>query len=95
MRGKLCVLVLFASLASAQTVEAPKISDAAHARIRDIQWQEEALKNRYAQLDQALAAEVDFAYKEANLKREDYTFDLTTLTFARIAKPAPQPAKKP
>jgi predicted nucleic acid-binding Zn-ribbon protein len=103
-----CVLLVFcASLASAQTTE-PKLSDAAHAKIRDIQLQQKALENQYLQMQQQLvnlekqfnglttqlSAETDAAYKEAKVTREDWTLDMNTLAFAKVEKPKPE-EKKP
>jgi hypothetical protein len=51
-----CVLlVFFASLASAQTTD-PKLSDAAHAKIRDLQLQQKDVQVQYLQMQQQLAS---------------------------------------
>jgi hypothetical protein len=111
MRGRLCVLILFASLASAQTTD-PKLSDAAHAKIRDLQLQQKTIENQYLQLQQQLVnlekqfnglteqlkSETDSAYKEAGVKREEWTLDMTTLKFAKAEKKPEEKkaeAKKP
>jgi len=96
-----CILLVFcASLASAQTTE-PKLSDAAHAKIRDLQLQQKTIENQYLQMQQQLAnlekqfngitgqltAETDAAFKESHVTREEYTLDLATLKFAKVEKP--------
>lgn len=94
-----CILILFASLASAQTTE-PKLSDAAHAKLRDIQLQQKTLEAQYMQIQQQITAmqaqfnslsdqlksETDAAYKEAGVTREEWTLDLVTLKFAKAEK---------
>lgn len=105
-----CGVLLFASLASAQTTD-PKLSDAAHAKIRDLQLQQKTIENQYLQLQQQivnlekqfnglatqLGEATDAAYKEAHVTREEYTLDLATLKFAKVAKPEEKKsdAKKP
>jgi hypothetical protein len=93
------VLLLFASLAGAETTD-PKLSDATHAKIRDIQLQQKTLENQYMQLQQQLVniqnqfnglndqlkAETEAAYKEAGVKHEEWTLDLTTLKFTKVEK---------
>ena len=107
MKRLACIaFVLLASLASAQTTE-PKLSDAAHAKIRDIQLQQKSIENQYMQLQQQIVnlqtqfnalttqlnAAVDEAYKEAGVKREDWPLDMATLKFAKVEKKAEE--KKP
>ncbi len=96
-----CIVLLAASLAAAQTTE-PKLSDAAHAKIRDIQLQQKTLENQYMQLQQQivnlqtqfnalneqLKTETDAAYKDAGVKREEWTLDMATLKFAKVEKKA-------
>jgi hypothetical protein len=99
-------LVFFASLASAQTTD-PKLSDAAHAKIRDLQLQQKDVQVQYLQMQQQLASlekqfnalttqlndAVDAAYKEMGVKREDWPLDMTTLKLSKAEK-KPE-AKKP
>ena len=99
MKTLACLLLLFASLAAAQATD-PKLSDAAHAKMRDIQLQQKTLENQYMQLQQQivnlqtqfntlndqLKAETDVAYKEAGVKREEWTLDMATLKFAKVEK---------
>lgn len=93
------VLALFASLAVAETTE-PKLSDAAHAKIRDIQLQQKSVENQYMQMQQQIVnlqnqyqalttqlnTEIDAAYKETGVKREDWPLDLATLKFSKAEK---------
>jgi septal ring factor EnvC (AmiA/AmiB activator) len=100
-----CIVLMFcASLASAQTTD-PKLSDAAHAKIRDLQLQQKTIENQYLQMQAQLAnlekqfnaltgqltAETDAAYKESHVTREEWTLDLATLKFAKVEK---KPAEK-
>jgi hypothetical protein len=99
--------LLFASLAVAQAPE-PKVSDATHAKIRDIQLQQKSIEAQYLQLQQQLDnmkgqynaltpqlnEALDAAYKEAGVKREDYSLDIGTLKFSKIEKKAEE-KKKP
>jgi hypothetical protein len=85
MKTLACIVFLFASLAAAQATD-PKLSDAAHVKIRDIQFQQQTLRNQYIQLDQQLSFEVDAAYKEAGVKREEWTLDMATLKFTKVEK---------
>jgi hypothetical protein len=101
MKTLACIVFLFASLAmtgasgirlgyelaAAQTTD-PKLSEVAHVKIRDIQFQQQTLRNQYIQLDQQLAFEVEAAYKEAGIKREDWTLNLETLKFSKTEKKA-------
>lgn len=98
--------LLLASLAAAQAPD-PKLSDATHAKIRDIQLQQEKLatqylqqqqqlqiiKNQYDSIQPQLNEALDAAYKEAGVKREDWALDIQTLKFSKIEKPKPD-AKK-
>jgi hypothetical protein len=102
-----CVLLIFAaSLASAQTTD-PQLSDTRHAKIRDIQLQQKQLETQYLQLEAQkkqiesqfnglatqLNSELDAAYADAHVKREDWSLDLATLRWSKIEKP--KPADKP
>jgi hypothetical protein len=107
MRLLACILILCASLAAAETTE-PKLSDAAHARIRDLQLQQKDLETQYLRLQQQMTAlqgqftsittqvnnEVDVAYTEAKVKKEDWTLDLATLKFTKAEKKTAE-IKKP
>jgi flagellar capping protein FliD len=107
MRGRLICILLVAAALPSQTVD-PKLSDAAHAKIRDLQLQQKTIENQYLQMQQQLAnlekqfnalagqltAETDAAFKESRVAREDYTLDLATLKFAKVEKPKPD-EKKP
>lgn len=107
MRAFCIAFVLLASLASAQTTE-PKLSDAAHAKIRDLQLQQKTIENQYLQMQAQLAnlekqfnaltgqltAETDAAFKDSHVTREEWTLDLATLKFAKVEKPKPE-EKKP
>lgn len=104
----LLAFLICASLASAQTTTEPKLSDATHAKIRDIQLQQKDLESKYLQMQQqmeniksqynALAPQLnealDAAYKEAGVKREDYSLDIGTLKFSKIEKPKVEEKKK-
>jgi uncharacterized protein YlxW (UPF0749 family) len=99
MRFLAVMLLLIATLAAADTTE-PKLSDAAHAKIRDIQLQQKNLENQYMQLQQQIVnlqtqfnalttqlnTELDTAYKDAGVKREEWTLDMGTLKFAKAEK---------
>ena len=109
MRGRLICILLVAAAIPAQTTE-PKLSDAAHAKIRDLQLQQKTIENQYLQMQQQLAnlekqfngltgqltAETDAAFKEAHVTREEWTLDLATLKFAKVEKKpdAPKPETK-
>jgi septal ring factor EnvC (AmiA/AmiB activator) len=96
-----CIIFLFASLAAAQATD-PKLSDTAHAKIRDVQLQQKNIENQYMQLQQQivnlqaqfnglneqLKTETDAAYKEAGVKREEWTLDMATLKFTKVEKKA-------
>jgi hypothetical protein len=105
------VLIAFlcvASLASAQTAKEPVLSDATHAKIRDLQFQQESVKSQYLQVQAQLAkmeaqynslgAQVskamDEAYKESNVKPEEWSLQPDTLKFTKIEKPKAEPPKK-
>jgi septal ring factor EnvC (AmiA/AmiB activator) len=104
MRGRLICILLVAAALPSQTVE-PKLSDAAHAKIRDLQLQQKTIENQYLQMQAQLAnlekqfnaltgqltAETDAAYKESHVTREEWTLDLATLKFAKVEK---KPAEK-
>jgi hypothetical protein len=89
------------ALALAQTAD-PKLSDSTHARIRDLQLQQKTIENQYMQLQQQLQglqtqfnglndqlkAETEAAYKEAGVKREEWSLDMTTLKFTKVDKKA-------
>jgi hypothetical protein len=86
----------------------PKLSDGAHARIRDLQLQQKTIENQYLQMQQQivnlekqfngltsqLSEATDAAYKEAHVTREEYSLDMSTLKFAKVEKPKPE-EKKP
>lgn len=87
-------------------VPSPVVSDATHAKIRDIQLQQEKLatqylqqeqqlqiiKNQYDSIQPRLNEALDAAYKEAGVKREDWALDIQTLKFSKIEK---KPETKP
>jgi septal ring factor EnvC (AmiA/AmiB activator) len=95
----LMVFVVAASLAVAADVE-PKISDATHAKIRDIQLQQKSIEAQYLRTQQQLAAlekqynetgtglakALDEAYKEAKAKPEEWSLNPETLQFTKITK---------
>lgn len=99
---RLALLLLLASLAAAQTTDPPKLSDSTHARIRDLQLQQKDLETQYLRLQQQLTSlqaqytsmttqlnnEVDAAYSEAKVKKEEWTLDLATLKFTKVEKKA-------
>ena len=101
------MFVFVASLAGGQAVE-PKMSDASHAKIRDIQLQQknvetqylqmqqqmENLKSQYNQFATQLAKAEDDAYKEAGAKPEEWSLNVETLKFVKIEKPKPEEKKK-
>lgn len=85
---------------------APKLTDASHARIRDVQFKQAQLEARFSQLrEQAaqLQAEyattakelndsLDAAFKESGLKKEEWDLNLATLALTAVpAKPAEAP----
>jgi len=105
---KFCIaFLLLASLASAQSKD-PVLSDATHAKIRDIQLQQKSVEAQYLQVQtqlskleaqyNALGAQVskamDEAYKESNVKPEEWSLQPDTLKFVKIEKPKPEPPKK-
>jgi len=91
------------SLASAQTAKDPVLSDATHAKIRDLQLQQESVKSQYLQLQAQLSKlegqynslgvqvtkAMDEAYKESNVKPEEYSLQPDTLKFVKIEKQRP------
>ena len=103
MKRLLFSMFLFASLAVAQSKE-PQISDATHAKIRDLQLQQKSVEAQYLQVQtqlakleaqyNALGAQVskamDEAYKENNVKPEEYSLQPDTLKFVKIEKPKPE-----
>jgi hypothetical protein len=78
----------------------PKLSDAAHAKIRDLQLQQKDVQVQYLQMQQQLAGlekqfngltaqlndAVDAAYKEMGVKREDWPLDMATLKLTKAEK---------
>lgn len=100
------VLMVCCSLLAADSPD-PKLSDAAHAKIRDIQLQQKTIENQYMQLQKqvldlqnqynALTAQLDGevakAYKETGLKKEEWDFDANSLTFKKAVKKTDE--KKP
>ena len=105
MKRVVIAFLLLASLASAQAPE-PKISDATHAKIRDLQLQQKNIETQYLQLQSqlknmetqynALGVQVtkamDEAYVEAKVKPEEYSLQPDTLKFVKIEK---KPDAKP
>lgn len=103
----LFAFLICTSLAVAQAPD-PKLSDATHAKIRDIQLQQENVKSQYLQTQQQLNKleaqynamtpqlneALDAAYKEAGVKREDWALDIQTLKFSKIEKPKAEEKKK-
>jgi hypothetical protein len=95
------------SLASAQATE-PKISDATHAKIRDLQLQQKTVETQYLQLQTQLKSlegqynslgvqvtkAMDEAYKESGVKPEEWSLQPDTLKFVKIEK-KPDEKKKP
>jgi len=85
----------------------PKVSDASHAKIRDIQLQQKGIEAQYLQTQQQLSKleaqfnalgpqlneALDAAYKEAGVKREDWSLDIQTLKFSKIEKKPPEVKK--
>ena len=100
-------MFLFASLASAQSKE-PQLSDATHAKIRDLQLQQKTVEAQYLQLQSQLKGmenqynslgvqitkAMDEAYKESNVKPEEYSLQPDTLKFVKIEKPKSEEKKK-
>lgn len=78
----------------------PKVSDATHAKIRDIQLQQKGIEAQYLQTQQqlktlesqfnALSPQLndafDAAYKEAGVKKDEWSLDVGTLKFSKIEK---------
>ena len=98
---KFCIaFLLLASLASAQTAKDPVLSDATHAKIRDLQLQQKTVEAQYLQLQSQLKGmenqynslgvqitkAMDEAYKENNVKPEEWSLQPDTLKFVKIEK---------
>ena len=104
---KFCIaFLLLAALASAQAKE-PTLSDATHAKIRDLQLQQKTVEAQYLQLQSQLKGmetqytaigvqitkAMDEAYKESNVKPEEWSLQPDTLKFVKIEKPKPETKK--
>lgn len=86
----------------------PVISDATHAKIRDLQLQQKTVEAQYLQLQSqlkgmenqynALGVQItkamDEAYKESNVRPEEWSLQPDTLKFTKIEKPKAEPPKK-
>jgi uncharacterized protein YlxW (UPF0749 family) len=100
----LFAFLICVSLASAQTAKDPVLSDATHAKIRDLQLQQKTVEAQYLQLQSQLKGmenqynslgvqitkAMDEAYKESNVKPEEYSLQPDTLKFVKIEKQKPE-----